>query len=76
MNEFARILLNEHDAEHFKKLSQKTVGDFIELKKNLTAAQKALEKRFQEIGDTRTKDKELIEKHPELKKNYDEWANS
>lgn len=28
------------------------------------------------IGDTRTKDKELIEKHPELKKNYDEWANS
>ena len=51
LNEFARILLNEHDAEHFKKLSQKTVGDFIELKKNLTAAQKALEKRFQEIGD-------------------------
>ena len=28
------------------------------------------------IGDTREIDKELIEKHPELKKNYDEWANS
>lgn len=28
------------------------------------------------IGDTRTKDMKTIEKHPELKKNYDEWTNS
>ena len=28
------------------------------------------------IGDTRTKDLEIIRKHPELKKNYDEWTNS
>ena len=50
LNEFAKILLNERDADHFKKLSKKTVGDFIVLKKNLTAHQKVLEKRFQEIG--------------------------
>jgi len=51
LNEFAKILLNESDADHFKKLSEKTVGDFIELKTNLTAHQKVLEKRFKEIGD-------------------------
>tara|TARA_B110000240_G_C13439142_1_gene427247 strand:+ start:722 stop:1291 length:570 start_codon:yes stop_codon:yes gene_type:complete len=27
------------------------------------------------IGDTRTKDLKTLEKHPELKNNYDEWIN-
>ncbi|MDG2194988.1 MAG: UvrD-helicase domain-containing protein [Polaribacter sp.] len=51
LNEFAKILLNENDADHFKQLSKKTVGDFIELKNNLTTQQKVLEKRFHEIGN-------------------------
>ncbi len=58
LNEFARILLNEEDAKHFKKLSTKTISDFTELKKTLTASQRKIEKGFFNIG---TKALELID---------------
>jgi len=58
LNEFARILLNEEDAKHFKKLSTKTISDFTELKKTLTASQRKIEKEFFNIG---TKALELID---------------
>ena len=51
LNEFAKILLNDDDAKHFKKLNAKTISDFTSLKKKLNAHQKELEKRFAEISD-------------------------
>lgn len=51
LNEFAKILLRDEDAKHFKKLSTKTISDFTSLKKKLKIHQKELEKRFIEIGD-------------------------
>lgn len=58
LNDFAKILLNDEDAKHFKKLSTKTVSDFTSLKKKLTKHQKQLEEKFCEIGD---KGLEIIE---------------
>jgi ATP-dependent exoDNAse (exonuclease V) beta subunit len=51
LNEFAKILLKDEDAKHFKKLSTKTISDFTSLKKKLSKHQKELEKRFIEIGE-------------------------
>ncbi len=51
LNEFSKILLKDEDADHFKKLSTKTISDFTSLKKKLKQHQKQLEKRFIEIGD-------------------------
>ncbi len=51
LNEFAKILLKDEDAKHFKKLNSKTISDFTSLKKKLTGHQKELEKRFVEISE-------------------------
>ncbi len=51
LNEFAKILLNENDAKHFKQLQQKTLGDFTNLKNKLTSLQKVLQKKFETIGE-------------------------
>ena len=58
LNEFAKILLNEEDAKHFKKLSTKKISDFTALKKALTTSQRKIEKRFFDVGK---KALELIE---------------
>jgi ATP-dependent exoDNAse (exonuclease V) beta subunit len=60
LNEFAKILLRDEDAKHFKKLSTKTISDFTSLKKKLKIHQKELEKRFIEIGEEGL---EIIEKN-------------
>lgn len=52
LNEFAKILLKDEDAKHFKKLSSKTISDFTSLKKKLLQHQKELEKRFAELGES------------------------
>ena len=51
LNDFAKILLNDEDAKHFKTLSSKTISDFTSLKKKLTKNQKDLQSRFNEIGE-------------------------
>ena len=51
LNEFAKILLKDEDAKHFKKLNSKTISDFTSLKKKLAHHQKQLEKRFVEISE-------------------------
>ncbi len=51
LNEFAKILLKDEDAKHFKKLNSKTISDFTSLKKKLSQHQKELEKRFIEISE-------------------------
>ena len=51
LNDFARILLSETDAPHFKKLSDKNIDDFLVLSKNLKSANKEIENQFTEIGE-------------------------
>lgn len=51
LNEFAKILLKDEDAKHFKKLSNKTISDFTSLKTKLTKHQKQLEEKFIELGE-------------------------
>jgi ATP-dependent exoDNAse (exonuclease V) beta subunit len=51
LNDFAKILLNDEDAKHFKTLSSKTISDFTSLKKKLTKNQKELKFKFNEIGE-------------------------
>jgi len=51
LNDFAKILLNDEDAKHFKTLNSKTISDFTSLKKKLTKNQKDLKSRFTEIGE-------------------------
>jgi ATP-dependent exoDNAse (exonuclease V) beta subunit len=51
LNDFAKILLKDEDAKHFKTLSSKTISDFTSLKKKLTKSQKQLTVRFNEIGE-------------------------
>lgn len=50
LKEFSKVLVKENDAAHFKKLSQKTLSDFIELREVLLTKQKAIVKRGKEIG--------------------------
>ncbi|WP_397445495.1 UvrD-helicase domain-containing protein [Polaribacter sp. R77954] len=50
LNEFAKILLNEDDVKHFRKLADKQLDDFTNLKKKLFLNQKELQKSFQKIG--------------------------
>ena len=55
LNEFAKILLKDEDAKHFKKLNSKTIGDFTSLKKKLNKTQKEIEERFKELGNNALK---------------------
>ena len=51
LNEFSRILLNEEDNKHFRKLSEKKIEDFLFLKKKLKAEQSKIEKSFFDTGN-------------------------
>lgn len=51
LNEFAKILLNEADVKHFRKLANKQLDDFTTLKKKLIINQKLLEESFQKVGE-------------------------
>ncbi len=51
LNEFSRILLNEDDTKHFRKLATKKTADFTGLKEKLSKHQKEIKARFTEIGN-------------------------
>jgi ATP-dependent exoDNAse (exonuclease V) beta subunit len=51
LNEFAKILLKDEDAKHFKRLSNKTISDFTALKKKLKSSIIQIEKQFISIGE-------------------------
>ncbi|WBX76956.1 UvrD-helicase domain-containing protein [Tenacibaculum ovolyticum] len=51
LNEFSRILLNEDDTKHFRKLADKKLADFTDLKSKLSKHQKEIKTRFIEIGN-------------------------
>ncbi|WP_299712579.1 exodeoxyribonuclease V subunit beta [uncultured Tenacibaculum sp.] len=50
LKEFSKVLLREDDVKHFRKLSQKTVGDFNALQDKLKKSKKEAVKRLKEIG--------------------------
>lgn len=50
LKEFSKVLLREDDVKHFRKLSQKTVGDFNALQDKLKKNRKEAIKRLKEIG--------------------------
>jgi len=51
LTEFARILLNEDDAAYFKKLSDKTISDFLVLKNKAKKLTQEVERKFRTIGE-------------------------
>jgi len=51
LNDFARILLSESDAKHFRKLSDKNIDDFTSLSKTLKLANREIENKFAGIGE-------------------------
>ena len=51
LNDFAKILLSESDAPHFKKLSDKNIDDFLALSRTLKLANREIENQFKEIGE-------------------------
>lgn len=69
LTEFARILLNEDDAAYFKKLSNKTISDFLVLKNKAKKLTQEVERKFKIIGD---KALELIASH---NINHGDFAN-
>lgn len=50
LSEFSRILLNEEDVVHFRKLADKSIGDFRVLQQKLINHQKELIKKLKAIG--------------------------
>ncbi|CAM1345927.1 UvrD-helicase domain-containing protein [Tenacibaculum crassostreae] len=50
LNEFSKILLNEDDTKHFRKLANKQLTDFTNLKSKLSKHQKLIKSRWKEIG--------------------------
>ena len=52
LSEFAKILLNEDDTAHFKKLADKSLDDFTNLKAKLYKHQTALKDELKIIGKT------------------------
>ncbi len=51
LNEFAKLLLNEDDAVHFKSLANKTLSDFYKLKEKLLKLMKKIEGQFRLIAN-------------------------
>lgn len=51
LSEFSKILLNEDDNKHFKKLANKQLADFTNLKTKLKKHQKDINTRWKQIGD-------------------------
>ncbi|WP_165734302.1 UvrD-helicase domain-containing protein [Polaribacter sp. 20A6] len=51
LSEFARILLNEDDVQHFRSLADKTLEDFTNLKSKLYNQQKELKDSIKKVGE-------------------------
>jgi len=50
LNEFSKILLNEDDTKHFRKLADKSIEDFRSLKSKLSLHQQEIKNQLQSIG--------------------------
>lgn len=51
LSEFSRILLNEEDVRHFRKLGDKTLQDFKKLQQKLSAHQKEVLAKMKTVGE-------------------------
>ena len=51
LNDFAKILLNEDDVKHFRKLADKKLEDFFELKNKIQKSNKGIEKEYKVFGN-------------------------
>ena len=51
LNEFAKILLNEDDVQHFRNLADKELEEFFSLKNKLQKINSQIEKEFKDFGD-------------------------
>ena len=51
LNDFAKVLLNEDDVKHFRKLADKKLDDFFELKKKIQKSNKDVEKEYKVFGN-------------------------
>ena len=51
LNDFAKILLNEDDVKHFRKLADKKLDDFFELKNKIQKSNKGIEKEYKVFGN-------------------------
>lgn len=51
LNEFAKVLLNEDDVKHFRKLADKKLDDFLDLKNKLQKANNKIEQAYKKLGD-------------------------
>ncbi|MGJ8761814.1 MAG: UvrD-helicase domain-containing protein [Polaribacter sp.] len=67
LSEFARILLNEDDVQHFRSLADKKLEDFTNLKSKLYNQQKELKESIKKVGEECL---ELIENNDLEHKNF------
>ena len=51
LNDFAKVLLNEDDVKHFRKLADKKLDDFFELKNKIQKSNKDVEKEYKVFGN-------------------------
>lgn len=51
LHNFSKILLNEEDTKHFRKLANKSIQDFFELKARLSEVNSTIEALFSNIGE-------------------------
>ncbi|MEZ7876509.1 MAG: 3'-5' exonuclease, partial [Polaribacter sp.] len=51
LNDFAKVLLNEDDVKHFRKLADKKLDDFFELKNKIQKSNKGIEKEYKVFGN-------------------------
>ena len=51
LNDFAKVLLNEDDLKHFRKLADKKLDDFFELKNKIQKSNKGIEKEYKVFGN-------------------------
>ena len=51
LNDFAKVLLNEDDVKHFRKLADKKLDDFFELKNKIQKSNKGIENEYKVFGN-------------------------
>ena len=51
LNDFAKVLLNEDDVKHFRRLADKKLDDFFELKNKIQKSNKGIENEYKVFGN-------------------------
>ncbi len=51
LNDFAKVLLNEDDVKHFRRLADKKLDDFFELKNKIQKSNKDIENEYKVFGN-------------------------